>query len=96
MFYQLWKFKPACVVSTLKYGGGSVMIWGCMSASGVGQMFVCEGRVDSVKYVNFLESVLLPCNTNMDGVKFQQDHATCYKAVRTMAWLREDDMMYFD
>lgn len=79
------EFTPECKVPTVKHGGGSVMVWGCMSAAGVGEMFVCEGRMDSTKYINVLESALLPSfttlfgDTNMESVKFQQDNAPCHK-----------------
>lgn len=89
------EFSPECVVPTVKHGGGSIMVWGCMTLSGVGEMFVCEGHMNSTKYINVLESALLPSfsalfgETNMAGVKFQQDNAPCHKAARTMAWFRE-------
>ncbi|CAH1979621.1 unnamed protein product [Acanthoscelides obtectus] len=96
------EFNQECVVPTLKHGGGSVMVWGCMSASGVGEMFVCEGRMDATKYINVLENALLPSftalygDTNMNGVKFQQDNAPCHKAARTMAWFRENCIELLD
>ena len=31
------EYNPDCVVPTVKFGGGSVMIWGCMSTTGVGE-----------------------------------------------------------
>ncbi|GJQ81641.1 hypothetical protein Trydic_g8520 [Trypoxylus dichotomus] len=68
-----------------------------MRASGVGQIFVCEGHMGSIKYLNILEyhycrllHTSLFDDTNMDGVKFQEDNATCHKALRTMTWLREN------
>uniref|UniRef100_A0A669BAZ2 Transposase Tc1-like domain-containing protein n=1 Tax=Oreochromis niloticus TaxID=8128 RepID=A0A669BAZ2_ORENI len=30
-------FKTKCMVPTVKHGGGSVLMWGCMSAAGVGE-----------------------------------------------------------
>ena len=37
---------PACTVATVKYGGGSIMVWGCVSAGGVGQLTICEGMMN--------------------------------------------------
>lgn len=31
-------FDPMCTRATVKHGGGSIMIWGCMSRSGVGPL----------------------------------------------------------
>ena len=67
-------FKPECVVPNVKHCGDSIMVWDCMTNSGVGQLFICKGRLISTKYINVLESVLLPSfttlfgDTKMDGV----------------------------
>lgn len=96
------EFKPECVVPTVKHGGGSIMDWGCMTDSGVGELFVCEGRMDSSKYINVLETALLPSftklfgDTNMDSDKFQQDNAPCHKSARTMTWFRENSIELLD
>lgn len=41
------EYKPECVVPTIKHGGGSIMVWGCISEHGVGEIVVCEGQMDS-------------------------------------------------
>ena len=36
-----------CTVSTIKYGGGKVMVWGTMARSGVGSLTVVGGQLNS-------------------------------------------------
>jgi len=45
---------------TVKYGGGSIMIWGCMSWLGAGAMSKVVGRMDAHQYLNILDHCLLP------------------------------------
>ena len=48
----MWK-KPGeglsdrLVEGTVKFGGGSIMIWGCMTWEGVGYVAKIDGRMDS-------------------------------------------------
>ncbi|KAL1506201.1 hypothetical protein ABEB36_005603 [Hypothenemus hampei] len=96
------EFHPDCVVPTVKYGGGSTMVWGCMAADGVGEIFVCEGHMNSEKYINVVENKLLSSltiifgDTNLDGVKFQQDNAPCHKSATTMSWFRDNNIDLLD
>ena len=93
------EYHPDCVVPTVKHGGGSIMICGCMAADGVGEMFICEGRMNSQKYINVLETALMSLltrifgDTNLDGVKFQQDNAPCHKSATTKRWFRENNIV---
>ena len=41
-------------IPTVKHGGGSIMIWGCMSAKGVGNIEIIEGIMDRHAYHNIL------------------------------------------
>jgi len=54
------EYKPECVIPTVKHGGGSIMVWGCMLAHGMGEILMCEGRMDSKKYIQVLETALDP------------------------------------
>ncbi len=35
------------VPTTVKHGGGSVLMWGCMSAAGVGELHFIDGIMNS-------------------------------------------------
>ena len=39
--------KDKCVLPTVKHGGGSVMVWGCMSAAGTGELQFIEGTMNN-------------------------------------------------
>src|SRR5882762_969242 len=60
-----WAWKRAgeslsdrIVEGTVKFGGGSVMIWGCMTWEGVGMACKIDGRMDADLYVQILEDEL--------------------------------------
>ena len=53
-------YKPQCLAPTVKFGGGLVMmIWGCFSKAGIGQICLCEGGMNQAKYKVILEENLL-------------------------------------
>ncbi|GJQ76103.1 hypothetical protein Trydic_g1853 [Trypoxylus dichotomus] len=51
-------FSPEYILPTVKLSDGSIMIWGCMSAQGVEEDHVCEGRMNGARYIGMLEEVL--------------------------------------
>src|SRR5262249_61136747 len=48
------------VQRTVKFGGGNIMVWGCMGWNGVGQLAEVEGRMNADQYVAILEEHMLP------------------------------------
>ena len=46
------------VEGTLEFGGGSLMIWGCMLWEGVGDICKIDGRMDGDLYIKILEGDL--------------------------------------
>ena len=38
----------------------SVMVWGCVSASGMGNWHICEGTINAERYIQVLEQHMLP------------------------------------
>ena len=49
---------PQHVYQTVKHGGGSMMIWGCMTTFGLGAWYKIEGRMDEHLYNFILENFL--------------------------------------
>ena len=69
---------PRHVQPTLKFGGGSIMVWGCMTAQGVGYMAKIDNGLDADLYCEILRSDLMQTlayyELDTDQVIFQQDN----------------------
>ncbi len=48
------------VLPTVKHGGGSVMVWGCMSAAGTGELQFIEGTMNANMYCDMLKQIMIP------------------------------------
>ncbi len=53
------EYKEKCMVPTVKHGGGSVLMWGCMSAAGVGELHFIDGIMNSQMYCSILKEKML-------------------------------------
>ncbi len=49
------EYKDKCVLPTVKHGGGSVMVWGCMSTAGTGELQFIEGTTNANMYCDILK-----------------------------------------
>lgn len=49
------EFEPKNTIGTVKHGGGSVMVWGCMSSAGVGHLHFIDGILDKFGYLDILK-----------------------------------------
>ncbi len=54
------EYKDMCVLPTVKHGGGSVMVWGCMSAAGTGELQFIEGTMNANMYCDILKQSMIP------------------------------------
>ena len=53
IFSDVWRkvnaeLEPKNTVATVRHDGGSVMVWGCMEASGVGNLVGLKGRLTKI------------------------------------------------
>lgn len=86
------EMRPDCLQTTAKFGGGGIMVWGCISGRGVGPIVWVKGAMDAGVYQTLLESFLIPHLEDSfpdDDFVFQQDGATCHMAKSTMNWLQQ-------
>lgn len=84
------ELKEKNLKATVKHGGGSVMVWGCMSASGVGQLCIIDGVMDHTKYLSILKQNLVPSVEKLgikDTFQFYQDNDPKHKAHAVRMWL---------
>ncbi len=87
------RFSPKCTKKTVKFGGGSVMVWGVISVHGVGPLVRLHGKVNAEVYKQLLEQRVVPYlrRTTQQPV-FMQDNAPCHKAKKVMNFLREKEI----
>ncbi len=52
--HRVWRRNAACdpknTIPTVKHGGGNIMLWGCFSAKGTGQLHRIKGTMDGAMY----------------------------------------------
>ncbi|MCG8431896.1 MAG: transposase [Candidatus Omnitrophica bacterium] len=83
------EFTPACLSPTVKHGGGNVLVWGCMAASGVGNMQFIDGIMDAEYYEEILSTEMIPSARKLLGRQyiFQHDNDPKHTAKRVTAFL---------
>jgi hypothetical protein len=76
------RFQPLATQPTTVGGGGSLMVWGCMSAIGVGPIIRLQGSVNAERYCQLLTETALPyMREHMPAnAVLQQDNAPCHTA----------------
>jgi transposase len=104
---RIWVWKKAqeklskrLIKPTVKFGGGSLMIWGCMTAHGVGYMCRIDGRMDGELYRSILDDYLHETvdyyHMDHDNFIFQQDNDPKHKAKLTMKWFKDNNVEVLD
>ena len=74
---------------TVKHGGGNVMVWGCMSAAGVGEFHFIEGNMNSNMYCEILQQSMIPSLQKLGRrAMFQHDNDPKHTSKMTTALLK--------
>ncbi len=53
------EYQENCALPTVKHGGGSIMVWGCMTTAGTGELRFIEGNMDSNMYCDILKQKMM-------------------------------------
>jgi hypothetical protein len=97
----VWK-KPGeglsdrLVEGTLKFGGGSLMVWGCMLWEGVGFACKIDGKMDATLYTKILQDELQESiafyGKDSSNIIFQQDNDPKHKSHKATNYLEDQDI----
>ncbi|KAK3537280.1 hypothetical protein QTP70_006990 [Hemibagrus guttatus] len=88
-------FQKKNIIPTVKYGGGSVMVWGCFAASGPGRLAVINGTMNSAVYQKILKENVRPsvCDLKLKQPwVLQQDNDPKHTSKSTSEWLKKNKM----
>ena len=58
----------ACVVPTVKHGGGGVMVWGCFASDTVMNLFRIQGTLSQHGYHSILQRYTIPSGLGVVGL----------------------------
>ena len=59
-------YSPKNTVPIVKFGDGSIMIWGCFSANSVGKISIIDGKINAQKYKQILQENLMSPVESLD------------------------------
>lgn len=84
------------VNGTVKFGGGNLMIWGCMFWEGPGYATKIDGRMDADLYVSILKDELQESlkyyKKKAGDIIFQQDNDPKHKSKKATNWLKDSGL----
>ena len=90
---------PKNTIPTVKFGGGNVMIWGCFSSRGTGDIHIIEGRMNAHMYQNILREHL-HASVQKLGLSqefvFQQDNDPKHTAKTTKKWFTDNHVQQLE
>lgn len=82
------EYRKECLAPTVKFGGGKLMVWGCFSAHGVGDIYRINGKVNAARYREILKHHMAQKYRKMGkNVIFQHDNASSHTAKKVKTYL---------
>ncbi len=91
MASQRWGIQRKMYVPTVKHGGGCVLMWGCMSTAGVGELHFIDGIMNSQMYCSILKEKMLPSLRALGRrALFQHDNDPKHTSKATVGFLKKN------
>ena len=87
------QLRDDCVVPTVKFNGGGIMMWGAMSYRGTGLLTRVTGNLNAVGYIDILGNSAVPSAHFLGyGNNFwlQDDGAPCHRARIVHEWKNDN------
>lgn len=94
------EFRDVNVQKTVKHGGGSIVVWGCITPWGVGRLHHIDGLMDAKKYIGILNTSLLGTlqdySVEPQAIYFQQDRDPKHTSKLASAWFASKHLDLLD
>ena len=88
-------YKPNNTVPTVKHGGGNIMLWGCLSSSGTGNLVVVQGIMRKEDYIRILDENVKESAEKLQlghNWKYQQDSDPKHTAKVVNKWFKDNNV----
>ena len=87
-------YDDVFVQKKVKHGGGSIMVWGCITSRGVGRIHRIDGKMDAKLYTQILQRSLLQTYGDHRILKrstyFAQDNDPKHTSKLAAAWFKRN------
>ena len=92
------RLSVKCVKKTVKHGGGSVIVWGVISAAGTGPLVRLHGRINGEVYKQIIRQHALPYlrSSSVQSPIFMQDNAPCHSCKKVKSFFTEEELNVMD
>ena len=90
------RYANCAIVEHVRYGGGSLMVWGGISVRSRTELLVLNGTLTGQRYINeVLQPVVLPF-VQQNNVVLQDDNARPHRARIVLQFLQQNNVDHLD